>query len=210
MGALELSCGGGPFGFDIAAATRVDYLIRQYNCDALIETGCHLGDTTEYLSRAYPDKPVLTCDTNKTYVDFVKRRVRHYSNVSVGLADSALFIAEIRDRYNFPFYYLDAHWDDRWPLRDELNAITCGVICIDDFDIGDPRFAFDKYAEEACDIQMIPEDLRDACFKGNEEGYLEFPCLQIGRRGGKCFLIKGSPIDLIKSSTLFTRLEQMA
>jgi hypothetical protein len=45
-GAQRLSDGGGPFGFDIAVALMVDELIREYDCDAVAETGCFAGDTT--------------------------------------------------------------------------------------------------------------------------------------------------------------------
>lgn len=33
-----------------------------------------------------------------------------------------------------------AHWYDPWPLERELNLIDNGVVCVDDFNIGDPRF----------------------------------------------------------------------
>ena len=52
-GASELSDGGGPFGFDITTALEFDFLIERYGCDAVIEAGCNVGDTTEYLARAY-------------------------------------------------------------------------------------------------------------------------------------------------------------
>jgi hypothetical protein len=53
-GACRLSDGGGPFGFDIAVALLADELISGYGCDAVAETGCFLGDTTDYLARRYP------------------------------------------------------------------------------------------------------------------------------------------------------------
>ena len=69
LSATELSDGGGPFGFDITTALEFDYLIERYQCDAVIETGSNMGDTTEYLARAYPHLTSVTCDVVDRDVD---------------------------------------------------------------------------------------------------------------------------------------------
>ena len=51
---------GGPFGFDIHFALEVDYLINAYECDAFIETGTNAGDTTDYLSKMYPNISIFS------------------------------------------------------------------------------------------------------------------------------------------------------
>jgi hypothetical protein len=47
-----------------------------------------------------------------------------------------------------PLFYLDAHWQSYWPLRDELKHIGASglpaTIVIDDFEVpGQPQFGFD-------------------------------------------------------------------
>ena len=203
MGAIELTCGGGPFGFDISVAVRVDYLISKYNCDAIIETGCHMGDTTDYLSSKYSNVHVWTCDISAKYVQFVSHRLKERKNVHVALQDSPKFLKKVSQSYSFPFYYLDAHWHEYWPLVDEISTISAGVVCIDDFDVGDSRFSFDSYNGIKCGLQLIPEQIRSNCYKGDPTIDIGFPCLQTGRRGGKCYYAIGTDIDHFSNCNLF-------
>jgi spermidine synthase len=120
LSAAELSDGGGPFGFDIHTALAVDYLITRYDCDAIIETGCNRGDTTQYLAEAYPDRVVLSCDIVPQYVDFVRKRLAEHHNVAIDQCDSPELLQKVRGQFRCPLYYLDAHWYDAWPLTREL------------------------------------------------------------------------------------------
>ena len=150
MGALRLSDGGGPFGFDITVAIQVDYLLQAYGCDAIVETGCYLGDSTAYLAATYPELPIVTCDVVPQYVRFTRHRLRECRKVQVIEGDSPDVVRQACASYTRPFFYLDAHWYDQWPLVKEIEAIRRGVVCVDDFDIGHPRFAYDIYNDVPC------------------------------------------------------------
>lgn len=189
LGGQELSDGGGPFGFDITTALEFDYLINRYGCDAVIETGCNMGDTTEYLARTYPDVAIVTCDVVDRYVDVVQRRVGFMPHTHVEKLDSPLMIEKFKDRFRCPLYYLDAHWYKDWPLARELGLIDNGVVCIDDFNIGDKRFGFDSYEGMECGPALLAR-FRDKVphyYTNNPEANYELPCLQTGRRGGKAY-----------------------
>ena len=67
LGAAELSDDGGPFGFDVTTALEFDYLIERYQCDAIIETGSNVGDTTEYLARASTSSPATWSTAMSTW-----------------------------------------------------------------------------------------------------------------------------------------------
>jgi hypothetical protein len=54
----------GPLAGDFHVALELDWLVREYVCDALIETGTFEGDSTGYLALAYPDLPVWTCEND--------------------------------------------------------------------------------------------------------------------------------------------------
>ena len=95
-GAYRLSDGGGPFGFDIAVALLADELIGSYECDAIAETGCFLGDTAAYLARRYPDLPVYTCDIDPGYSAFTARRLAGCPNITVSCEDSPGMLARVR------------------------------------------------------------------------------------------------------------------
>ncbi|MEU1729435.1 hypothetical protein, partial [Nonomuraea sp. NPDC005692] len=152
-GMVRLSDGGGPFGFDITAALLIDDLMSLFQCDAIIETGCFLGDTTDYLARRYPALPVYACDIDAQHAGFTHRRLAGLSNAYVECLDSPLLIRSVS--FDRPLYFLDAHWGENWPLLEELAGITCGVTVIHDFDIGHPRFGFDTYQGVACGPQML-------------------------------------------------------
>ncbi len=141
LGAAELSDGGGPFFFDITTALEFDFLIKRYQCDAIIETGCNAGDTTDYLARASPHLAIITCDVVDKYVELVKRRAGHMPHSHVEKIDSPDLIEKLRTQFRCPLYYLDAHWYEAWLLERELGLIEHGVVCVDDFNIGNPRSA---------------------------------------------------------------------
>jgi hypothetical protein len=128
-GAQRLSDGGGPFGFDIAVALMVDELIREYDCDAVAETGCFAGDTTFYLARRYLGLPVYSCDTNRECALFTARRLAGCPNTEVTCEDSPGMLARAASRHARPLFFLDAHWGKDWPrsgnARSRISAISC-------------------------------------------------------------------------------------
>ena len=201
-GVLRLSDGGGPLGFDIHAALQIDYLIGRFECDAIFETGTFLGDTLVYLADRYQDMPVYSCEISKEYFLFSKQRVSVFSNVEISNECTTSMLSKHANKYRFPFFYLDAHWQDYWPLLDELNLIERGVICIDDFDIGNSRFGYDSYNNSKCneDILRVTDKPIKNYFIGNHVAKYPFPCLQVGRRSGKCFIIKGGDPQKVESS----------
>lgn len=209
LGAAELSDGGGPFGFDITTALEFDFLIERYQCDAIIETGCNAGDTTDYLARAYPHLAIVTCDVVDKYVDLVKRRVGFMPHTYVEKADSPDLIAKFRDRFRCPLYYLDAHWYEAWPLERELQLIERGVVCVDDFNIGHPRFGFDKYDEVECGPEMLARFAGKipVYYTNNPDAQYELPCLQTGRRGGKAYFPVGLEHDHLQHHRYFKRYD---
>ncbi|WP_018588702.1 hypothetical protein [Salinispora arenicola] len=190
-GAVRLSDGGGPFGFDITVAMQVEHLVTVFDCDGIVETGCYLGDTTDYLARRYPHLPVRTCDIDSDAAAFTRRRLRHRDNVQVLTGDSATVISRLGDGLTRPLYYLDAHWYPGWPLPTELAAINVGVVCVDDIDIGHPRFGFDTYDGRPCDPHLIAEARPDLTrmWVGNPYFDYPLPCLQTGRRAGTGYLL---------------------
>lgn len=185
-GAARLSDGGGPFGFDVTVALIVDDLIIAYSCDAVVETGCFLGDTTSYLARRYPDLPVHSCDTDAGYASFTRQRLSGERNTSVTCADSPTLVESVACDYHRPLFFLDAHWGERWPLERELAAVSTGVVAIHDFDVGHPRFAFDTYQGVVCGPELL-EGMAvqpPRYFTPDPDAEHQLPCLQTGRRAG--------------------------
>lgn len=185
-GATRLSDGGGPFGFDITVALIVDDLLAKYSCDAIVETGCFLGDTTSYLARRYPHLPVYSCDNDAQHVSFTRHRLRSASNVTVACVDSPALVTTVLASHELPLFFLDAHWGAQWPLERELAAITTGIVVIHDFDIGHPRFAFDTYQGMVCGPTILAAMRTPPMryFTPDPQADHPLPCLQTGRRAG--------------------------
>jgi hypothetical protein len=179
--------GGGPFGFDIIVALLVDDLVRAYQCDAIVETGCYLGDTTEYLARAYPTLPIATCDIWPAHARFTARRLGKAVNVTVTCQDSPELVATVARQYRRPLFFLDAHGGaGGWPLPRELAAASAGIAVIHDFDIGHPRFSHDVYDGVACGPEVLAwlENVPTLYFILEPNARWALPCLQTGRRAG--------------------------
>ncbi|MFE5489046.1 hypothetical protein ACFQ7Z_03655 [Streptomyces virginiae] len=185
-GAVRLRDGGGPFGFDISKAVMVDELITTYQCDGLIETGSFLGDTSVYLARTYGEIPLWTCDIDPVFSQVAGHRLRPFPNVRCEATDSPTLVREANERFTQPLYYLDAHWEEEWPLSRELSAITHGIVIIDDFDIGHQRFSYDTYQGRVCGPDMLRPlaDRVPGYYTLNPEAPAPFPVLQVGRRSG--------------------------
>lgn len=191
-GCARLSDGGGPFGFDITTAVQIDYLIGAYGCDGVIETGCFLGDTTDYLARLYPALPIVTCDVVEEHAAFTRTRLRDRPNTTVVTGDSAAVLASLTGRFDRPLVYLDAHWYDRWPLADELAAIPAGIVAVDDVDLDHPRFGYDTYGGQPLDIALLASLVEfDTLYVGDPFAAYPYPCLQVARRSGTAYLPVG-------------------
>jgi hypothetical protein len=198
-GACRLSDGGGPFGFDIVVALLADDLIAGYQCDAIAETGCFLGDTTDYLARRYPGLPVYTCDIEPGFCSFTSHRLARYPNVTVSCEDSPAMLTRAAGRHHRVFAYLDAHWATSWPLPAELDTLTSAVAVIHDFDIGHERFSFDTCNGVRCGPGVLGQMTcpPGEYFTLNPAAPLPVPCLQTGRRAGVAVIAAGMSMDLL-------------
>ena len=207
-GALRLSDGGGPFGFDITVALQIDHLIAAYGCDGIVETGTFLGDTTSYLARRYRTVPVRSIEVDDACVAFARRRLAGLDHCDVIAGDSAVALPAALADLKTPLVYLAAHWREAWPLEQELRAIRRGIVCIDDFDIGHPRFGFDAYNGTACGVDFVSRVLLDAdeLFVGNPFVEYGVPCLQVGRRTGTAYVPRCLDPEPLATSSWFVRV----
>lgn len=205
---LALEDQGGPFGFDIHFALEVDYLVRTYGCKEIVETGTYSGDTTEYLAKQYPHLKILSCEIEPTLYEFARQRLSQYPNVTVVHESSDHFLQRIIKNQQTPmlerpFFYLDAHSSDVWPLQSELEAICetswmkgC-IVCIGDCDIGDDRYGFDQYDGIPCDAQLLTELIgsNTVLYANHPNASYPFPCLQMERRSGRMYFLQGDLLN---------------
>jgi hypothetical protein len=140
----------GPFNGQRQRQLLFNRLDAALSFDVFVETGAYLGTTTEMLAGL--GRPVYSCEPYREL--YLRSLVRLCSHPSVFLynMESRTFLLEIfhtQPRWKMPFFYLDAHWANDWPLPDEIGLIAENlsnfVIFVDDFQHPDPEYGYDSY-----------------------------------------------------------------
>jgi len=133
----------------------VKQLIVQCGILRIVETGTFTANTTVWVATF--GLPVTTVEINPRYFGFSRARLRQHDNVVAYEGNSIDFlrslIAEPIDHTAPTLFYLDAHWLDYLPLREEIELITANfssaVVVIDDFQVpDDPGYGFDDYGSD--------------------------------------------------------------
>lgn len=146
------------FSLNIHHALEVCYLMDQYNVDCFVETGTNLGNTTAFVASVFPELPIFTCENNAEYFEIAEAHLSAYPNVEASKECSSNFLKkDFLNKFKFPFYFLDAHWQGYWPLKDEIKLIKKGVVCVDDFNINHDGHAWDEWNNVSCDIDLLNE-----------------------------------------------------
>jgi hypothetical protein len=148
-----------PVGSPMNGQTERIELIRQVitQCGILriVETGTFLANTTVWFATF--GLPVMTVEINPRYFGYSHARLRAHDNVVTREGHSIDFlrsiIAEPLNRVAPTLFYLDAHWLDHLPLREEIELITTSfskaVIVVDDFKVpDDPGYGFDDFGPD--------------------------------------------------------------
>lgn len=142
---------GGPFNGQQYRTRIYRDLIRTIGFSTIVETGTFRGTTTTLLAQA--GIPVYTVEAHPRYFTYARLRLRHYRHVNLSRGDSRSFLKRLADDPMFPrsrvLFYLDAHWEDDLPLRDELEIIyghwSEAVVMIDDFEVPGTGYTYDDY-----------------------------------------------------------------
>ena len=143
---------GPPMNGQTERINLVQQVISQCGIERIVETGTFLANTTVWFASF--GLPVMTVEINARYFGFSQARLRPHRNVAIREGNSLDFLRSIiagaTDRTAPTLFYLDAHWLNHLPLREEVELITANfprsVIVVDDFEVpGDPGYGFDDY-----------------------------------------------------------------
>jgi hypothetical protein len=144
---------GGPFNGQRGRQAIFNEIVRLLDVKGVIETGTFRGTTTEFMAQQ-DGAPIWTVEARPRYYYYAVMRLRRFSQVHISLGDSRTFLKRLVTSNEVPksraFFYLDAHWYDDLPLKDEIEIITRHwsnfAIMIDDFEVpGDAGYKFDDY-----------------------------------------------------------------
>ncbi|WFU18776.1 hypothetical protein [Bradyrhizobium sp. CB3481] len=155
-----------PWGFAMNGQTSRLEAVRQIiyaaGINRIIETGTFRGTTTEWFAQF--GLPLETVETDQRFFYFAKARLSRFSNVEAHLDSSVSFLSKRlshADRRDRILFYLDAHWENSLPLREELQVIfanhTNSIIVIDDFNVRDDTdYNYDDYGpDKALTLEYI-------------------------------------------------------
>jgi len=144
---------GGPFNGQRARQQLFRDLVSAFDFRVVVETGSHRGATTAFLREA-SRAVVHTTEVAPRLQGYCRARFLFDPRVRVHACDSRRMLARLLPRLtrnSSPvFFYLDAHWQQDLPLRDECALIlrhrVPAVIMIDDFEVpGDLGYGCDDY-----------------------------------------------------------------
>jgi hypothetical protein len=131
------------------------HLILQCKIARIVETGTFLGTTTEFFAQF--GVPVTTAEFNADLARQSSARLSKWKNVEVRAYDSVRVLQELArepiDRSVPTLFYLDAHWENHLPLREEAELafthFAKAILLIDDFAVpDDPGYGFDDYGPD--------------------------------------------------------------
>lgn len=179
-------------------------LLDRFDFCAILETGTFMGNTTGYM-RQRAKCPILTCETSSMFQAVAMSRLKNMTGIEFVLADSRKFL---KDKLSAPplknspqsiFFYLDAHWHDDLPLKNEIEIITSfvqnAVIMIDDFEVpADDEYAYDNYGKgKKLDLKTFQTlfnkfDLAPfwPCLQGKDETGGKRGCVLLGHGQAVC------------------------
>lgn len=162
------------FNSDPLVCREIDRLKNLFNIKCAIETGSYEGNTTHYLGQKF--EKVYSIELTDEYFEKSKSRCDGMNNVSIIKSSSekelSTLLPSIKNQYESVLFYLDAHWENYWPLQDELVEISknfkdSSIIVIDDFFVPNRNFQFDTYHNQPCNLDFIKKEL-EMCFTEND------------------------------------------
>ncbi|HEX2953223.1 MAG TPA: hypothetical protein VHR47_04475 [Bacillota bacterium] len=147
---------GTPFNGDFHIEKAIKKLCRRFRVATIIETGTFRGDTTPVLA-----KYASVVHTVEVNTDFFATLNFAEPNIIKHRGSSPDVLRAILGKVKKPcLFYLDAHWDNYWPLMDELKAIAYraknSVLVIHDFlNPEQPGYGYDTYNGQALCFEYI-------------------------------------------------------
>tara|TARA_B110000438_G_scaffold285389_1_gene315429 strand:- start:3935 stop:4642 length:708 start_codon:yes stop_codon:yes gene_type:complete len=127
-------------------------LLYAFPIKAIVETGTFLGTTTALFGAT--GLPVYTCEIQTRYFANTRMRFRfNRQNIHQYRNNSPDFLCQLAVDSAIPktdtLFYLDAHWEENLPLREEVEIIFShwenAVVIVDDFCVPDSEYTFDDY-----------------------------------------------------------------
>lgn len=157
-----------PFNGDHHLLAEVRSLVSRWRINTAIETGTHIGATARGLSEFVASVETIEIDPQR----FAQcEHLDQLGNVRRHLGSSPEVLERILPDVDEPvLFYLDAHWNEYWPLLDELKVIAGRglervLIVIHDVRVPEKHFGYDCYKGQVLDLDFV-EDSLERLYRG--------------------------------------------
>jgi len=152
----------------------VKHIMETLKPDRFVETGTHMGWTDIWMAQHYPSLPIFTVEIDDQYYAASVHNCKPYPNITLFHMSSPDFLRLIYNelKKGLTFFYLDAHWWQYVPLRDECKIIVTldkYVLLVDDFACNNPRFGGDVFSGVENNIDYLADILGKRHFRPNYE-----------------------------------------
>ena len=161
LGYIDSNLANGAFNGAPEISLFVNMLRSRYNIHVAIETGSLYGHTATFLASTFDE--IHTIEIVPSNYLTSQNTLYPFPNAVCHLGSSEEVLKELLPllKGKSLLFYLDAHWNEYWPLLNELEEISkthkdnC-IIIIDDFKVpGRPDIAYDAYGEHECSYEYV-------------------------------------------------------
>lgn len=146
----------GPFHNDSILQQFLISIMDYFQISYFFETGTFRGDSLIWLANKVPSIRAISCENDEFFYNRVVHRLSKLdmqSRVELIYGSSPLAIGQSFEKgllLEPALFWLDAHWNDYWPLLDELDQIfklfKRSIVVIDDFKVpNNTLFEYDSY-----------------------------------------------------------------
>ncbi len=194
---------------------RTSFLLSQLvKPNIAIESGSYLGTTTQYLVSLVSEK-TYSIEVNPEFAAIAKARLEsdiHSGRIEIVDGDSAVEMPRILrgldSKAQIVFAYLDAHWLEHIPLRDEVQALLEWggdfVAVVDDFYIpSDLGYGYDQYKNHRVDISHIPSSDKISVWVPEDDSSTES-----GAHRGTAYIVSSKFKDLVTAESKNLKLRK--
>ncbi len=163
------------FNGDFFADRKAIDIIARYGIRTIVETGTYEGETTRWFAEIF-DGPTITIECDPNRFERTRERFQNVSNVVVLQGNSPEVLDRLLPHVEKPlFAFLDAHWNDYWPLLDELEAFsqhrTEPVLMIHDVYVPGMPFGYDTYKGQKLDWEYVKDKIGRIYSSGFDREY---------------------------------------
>jgi len=168
---------------DSFAKQDIESLITRFDIKRVVETGSYYGWSTKVFASLVESVDSIEIEPN--YLEEAKKHLEGITNVNLHLGDSVAVMNEIvSENEKNILFFLDAHWQEHWPILNELGVIKNKklkpVICIHDFFVpggtklrqtngrivskhyfDGSKFGYDEFNSVALDFKYIENSLKE-------------------------------------------------